>query len=93
MLHNLNKKKMTKIYKNIQMDVEQISTSIMVFEKFINNEQKDIKFFTDKLNGCSSTKEVRQFQNHIRSSKEKITGFKNLIVQMSNNQFITKHTL
>jgi len=51
---------MTKIYKNIQMDVEQISTSIMVFEKFINNEEKDIKFFTDKLNGCSSTKEVRQ---------------------------------
>ena len=35
---------MTKIYKNIQMDVEQISTSIMVFKKFINNEEKDIKF-------------------------------------------------
>ena len=84
---------MAKIYKKIQMDVEQISTSIMVFERFINNEKKDIEFFTDKLNGSSSTEEVKQFQKHIKSSREKITGFKNLISQMSNNQFITKHTL
>ena len=84
---------MTKIYKNIQMDVEQISTSIMVFKRFINNEEKDIKFFTDKLNGCSSTQEVGQFQNHIKSSKDKIKGFKDLIGQMSNNELITKHTL
>ena len=26
---------MTKIYKNIQLDIDQISTSIMVFERFI----------------------------------------------------------
>ena len=84
---------MTKIYKNIQLDIDQISTSIMVFERFINNEEKDIQFFTDKLNGCSSTQEVRQFQNHIKSSKDKIKGFKDLIGQMSNNELITKHTL
>mgnify|MGYP003652395790 CR=1 FL=1 len=85
----------TESYKNIKFSVNQLAVGIVAFEQFISKEEKDIVFFTEKLNGSNNIKEVEQFDSQIKSSRERVKEFKSLIGQMvdDNNEFIIKHQL
>ena len=83
----------TSIYKNIELDTEQLAITITVLENFINKEKESINFFTDKLNGSNTTKNVRDFTETIAISKNRIKKLYDIIDQMTENELITKHTL
>tara|TARA_R100001530_G_scaffold59567_1_gene43161 strand:+ start:741 stop:998 length:258 start_codon:yes stop_codon:yes gene_type:complete len=83
----------TESYKTIKFNIDQLSTSIVAFEKCISEQKKDVIYFTEKLNGSSSTEDVRQYQKYIKNSKDRIKIFDDLIGQMAHNELITRHEL
>ena len=84
---------MTKVYKNIEFDTEQLAISITALEHFINAERESINFYFERLNGAGTTQDVKDWTNQIKASKNRIKNLKPLIEQMASNEFITKHTL
>ena len=84
---------MTKVYKNIEFDTEQLAISITALEHFINAERESMDFYFERLNGAGTTQDVKDWTNQIKASKNRIKNLKPLIEQMASNQFITKHTL
>lgn len=84
---------MTKVYKNIEFDTEQLAISITALEHFINAERESMDFYFERLNGAGTTQDVKDWTNQIKASKNRIKKLKPLIEQMASNQFITKHTL
>ena len=84
---------MTKVYKNIEFDTEQLAISITALEHFINAERESINFYFERLNGAGTTQDVKDWTDQIKASKNRIKNLKPLIEQMASNQFITKHTL
>tara|TARA_R100000781_G_scaffold120_1_gene132 strand:+ start:110 stop:370 length:261 start_codon:yes stop_codon:yes gene_type:complete len=81
------------IYKNIKCNVNQLARLMTLTEKDIENQKEMISLYKDKLNGASNTEEVRFYQNTIKEKKDSIKILSSLKEQMSNNEFITKHTL
>jgi hypothetical protein len=84
---------MTKVYKNIEFDTEQLAISITALEHFINAERESMDFYFERLNGAGTTQDVKDWTDQIKASKNRIKNLKPLIEQMASNQFITKHTL
>ena len=84
---------MTKVYKNIMFNVDQLAISITALEDIVKNENESINFYFEKLNGSDSTKDVRSYTKSIKTSKDRIKSLDNLIKQMASNEFITKHQL
>ena len=84
---------MTTIYKNIQLNDEQLPIVQMLIERYINQEKESIQFFYERLNSAGSTQDVRDWTDSIRNSKEKINTLNKVLKQMLINETITKHTL
>ena len=84
---------MTKVYKNIEFDTEQLAISITALEHFINAERESMDFYFERLNGAGTTQDVKDWTDQIKASKNRIKNLKPLIEQMASNEFITKHTL
>tara|TARA_R110002020_G_scaffold298155_1_gene513893 strand:+ start:1864 stop:2124 length:261 start_codon:yes stop_codon:yes gene_type:complete len=83
----------TRIYKNIEIDTEQLAITMTALEKFVSEQKESISFYTNQLNASSSTQDVRDLTDTIRSSKKRIKQIEPLIEQMAFNEFTTKHTL
>ena len=84
---------MTTIYKNIQLNDEQLPIVQMLIERYINQEKESIQFFYERLNSAGSTQDVRDWTDSIRNSKERINTLNKVLKQMLTNETITKHTL
>ena len=84
---------MTTIYKNIQLNDEQLPIVQMLIERYISQEKESIQFFYERLNSAGSTQDVRDWTDSIRNSKERIDTLNKVLKQMLTNETITKHTL
>ena len=84
---------MTKTYKNIELDTDQLAITMTALEKFVSEQKESISFFTDQLNASSSTQDVRRLFDNIKDLKKRIKKIEPLLQQMAFNDFTTKHTL
>ena len=84
---------MTKTYKNIEFDVDQLAITITTLEKFMEEQNDYINFYFEKLNGAGTTQDVRDWTASIKDLKKRMNVIEPLIKQMRANEFITKHTL
>jgi len=84
---------MTTIYKNIQLNDEQLPIVQMLIERYISQEKESIQFFYERLNSAGSTQDVRDWTDSIRNSKERIDTLNKVLKQMLTNETITKHIL
>ena len=84
---------MTKTYKNIEFDVDQLAITITTLEKFMEEQNDHINFYFEKLNGAGTTQDVREWTESIRKGKKRIKSVRPLLEQMAFNEFTTKYTL
>ena len=84
---------MTEIYKTIKLDSEQLAITMTALEKFIDEQNEQVNFYFEKLNGAGTTQDVREWTESIRKGKKRIKSVRPLLEQMAFNEFTTKHTL
>ena len=84
---------MTEIYKTIKLDSEQLAITMTALEKFIDEQNEQVNFYFEKLNGAGTTQDVREWTENIRKGKKRIKSVRPLLEQMAFNEFTTKYTL
>jgi len=81
------------MYKNVNITLDQLSTTIIALRDMIKKNEEYVVFFTEKLNSSSSTSEVRCADRYIKDAKQAIKNCQLVIKTLQSNELITKHTL
>tara|TARA_R110001592_G_scaffold332501_1_gene615903 strand:+ start:197 stop:469 length:273 start_codon:yes stop_codon:yes gene_type:complete len=81
------------MYKNIDITLDQLSTTIVALRDMIKKNQDYIVFFTEKLNSSSSTAEVRCSDRYIKDARQAVKNCKEIIKALQSTELITKHQL